>query len=132
MEQIVREVYSSYPSLHRKKLLLLREFIFSIAKQNPKIGKIEETLKWGEPSYLTKNKSGSTIRLAWHKKTSNQCGIYFNCKTNLVSSFREAYGDLFQFKENRAIIFNEQELIQSAELKKCIKTALTYRLHKKK
>ena len=132
MEPIVREVYSSYPTLHRKKLLLLREFIFSIAKQKPKIGEIEETLKWGEPSYLTKNKSGSTIRLAWHKKTPNQCGIYFNCKTDLVSTFQKLYGSLFQFEENRAIIFNEQELIQSDELKECIKTALTYHLHKKK
>ena len=68
MQQYIREVYSSYLSLHREKLLLVRTLIFDIAKQTPVVGEIEETLKWGEPSYLTKNKSGSTITLAWNKK----------------------------------------------------------------
>ena len=77
MEPIVREVYSSYPAVHKEKLLLLRELIFSIAKQNPEIDEIEETLKCGEPSYLTKNKSGSTIRLTWHKKDTQSARNIF-------------------------------------------------------
>ena len=72
MQQYIREVYSFYPSLQREKLLLIPTLIFDVAKQTPDVGEIEETLKWGEPSYLTKNKSGSTIRLAWNKKKPNQ------------------------------------------------------------
>ena len=52
MQQYIREVYSFYPSLQREKLLLIRTLIFDVAKQTPDVGEIEETLKWGEPSYL--------------------------------------------------------------------------------
>lgn len=130
MEHNLREVYSSYPTQHRKKLLLLRELIFNTAIENPEIGTIEETLKWGDPSYVTSNKNGSTIRFAWHKKTPNKYGMYFNCKTNLIASFQKTYGELFQFESNRAIIFHENEILKEKELKKCIKKALTYHLNK--
>ena len=129
MQQYIREVYSSYPPLHREKLLLIRGMIFNIAKQFPEIGEIEETLKWGEPSYLTTNKTGSTIRLAWNKKKPNQCGIYFNCKTTLISTFRKKYKDLFVFEKNRAIIFKKNEIVNTqGALSDCIKSALTYHI----
>ncbi len=38
MEHNLREVYSSYPIQHRKKLLLLRQLIFNTAIENPEIG----------------------------------------------------------------------------------------------
>lgn len=131
MQQYIREVYSSYPSLHREKLLLVRTLIFDIAKQTPVVGEIEETLKWGEPSYLTKNKSGSTIRLAWNKKKPDQCGIYFNCKTTLISSFRKKYKDFLHFEGNRAIIFKRDEPVSTQKISECIKNALTYHTNDK-
>ena len=38
---------------------------------------LEETLKWGEPSYLVKK--GSTIRMDWKSKAPNQYAMYFKC-----------------------------------------------------
>ena len=121
MQQYIREVYSSYPSLHREKLLFVRTLIFDVVKQTPEVGEIEETLKWGEHSYLTKNKSGSTIRLSWNKKNPDQCGIYFNCKATLISSFRKKYKDLFHFEGNRAIIFKKDESVNTQKISECIK-----------
>lgn len=85
---------------------------------------IEETLKWGEPSYLTKN--GSTIRIGWKKKNPEQYAMYFHCKTKLVDTFKELYRNNFKFEGNRAIIFGINEKIATEELKHCILMSLNY------
>ena len=46
------------------KLLQLRELIMKTAAATPEVGRLEETLKWGEPAYLTRQTgAGSTIRM---------------------------------------------------------------------
>ena len=49
----VAAVFNNYPENMRKKLMFLRELIFDTAAATEGVGKLEETLKWGEPSYLT-------------------------------------------------------------------------------
>jgi hypothetical protein len=126
----VQQVFEQYPELFRHKLLTIREIIFEMAAIEEQIGTIEETLKWGEPAYLTSETgSGSTIRLAWHQKTPDQCGIYFNCKTSLVHHFRSIFPDELNFEGNRAIIFGSTDVIPIDRLQFCIFAALTYHLH---
>ncbi|MBU2454123.1 MAG: DUF1801 domain-containing protein, partial [Proteobacteria bacterium] len=56
----VAAVFNSYPKKIRAKLMFLRKLILETADVIEGVGEIEETLKWGEPSYLTpKTKSGS-------------------------------------------------------------------------
>lgn len=86
--------------------------------------KLEETLKWGEPSYLTKH--GSTIRMNWKKKNPEQFAIYFKCTSQLVPTFKIIYKNKFKFEGNRAIVFKLTDKIPDAELKHCISMALTY------
>ncbi len=108
----------------------IRELIFEIAESNPEIGEIEETLKWGEPSYIpSKTKSGTTIRID-HKADKEENGIFVHCQTSLIDDFRSQYEDRFKFDGNRGIIFSESEEIPLAELKGFIKAALTYHLNK--
>jgi hypothetical protein len=85
---------------------------------------LEETLKWGEPSFLTKN--GSTIRIDWKKNKPEQYAMYFNCSSRLVPTFKLVFKDLFTFEGDRAIIFQMGDTIPQEELKTCISTALTY------
>jgi hypothetical protein len=60
----VDAVFGAYPKPIKAKLLALRQLIFDTAKTTKGVGALEETLKWGQPSYLTtKTKSGSTIRI---------------------------------------------------------------------
>ena len=69
----VASVFNSYPQKIRTKLLILRQLILDTAASIEVVGEIEETLKWGEPSYLTpKTKSGSTIRIAWKESQEEQ------------------------------------------------------------
>ena len=78
----VHRVFTSYPAEVQEKLLFLRELIFRTAEEDQSIGLLEETLKWGEPSYLTPiTKSGSTVSIDWKKSNEGQYAIYFKCTT---------------------------------------------------
>jgi hypothetical protein len=129
--EAVADIFKSYPKDIREKLLFLRQLIFDTAAKTTGVGKLEETVKWGEPSYLTgETKSGSTIRLGW-KKVQNQYGIFFNCKTTLVDTFKNIYGDKFKYEKNRAILFDLEDHIPVKWLRHCIALALTYHVDKK-
>jgi len=125
-------VFKSYPKKIRAKLMFLRQLILETASATEGVGELEETLKWGEPSYLTpKTKSGSTIRIAWKKTQEEQYAMYFKCTANLVIAFRERYPTEFKYGGNRSIIFKIDDEIPVKELKSCISLALTYHLNKK-
>jgi hypothetical protein len=123
MDSKVDSVFQNYPLKARQKLLKVRGYILSTAAEFD-LGEIEETLKWGEPSYLVKK--GSTVRIAWSDKKPEQYGIYFNCQTTLVETIKEVYGDLFQYDGNRTIVFNTSDSIPTQELKHCLSLALRY------
>lgn len=131
-ESSVADVFEAYPEKVRGKLLCLRELIFETAAKTFGVGELEETLKWGQPSYLTsKTKSGTTIRIDAVSSASDSYAIYFHCQTTLVETFRKRFGGKFQYQGNRALLFNVNEAVPEKELSECITLALTYHLKKK-
>lgn len=125
----VASVFESYPSTIKVKLLFLRRLIFKVASKTEGVGALEETLKWGQPSYLTtQSKSGSLIRIDQVKSNANQYAMYFHCQTTLVDSFKEMYRGKFKFVGNRSIVFGVYDEIPIRELSNCISMALTYYL----
>ena len=120
----VKQVFDKYPELVQEKMLQLRELIIQTAGEIDGLTKLEETLKWGEPSYLTKH--GSTIRIDWKPKLPEQYAMYFQCTSRLVSTFRSVFKDTFEFEGKRALIFKLEDDIPTEALKHCIKAALTY------
>ena len=120
----VKLVFDNYPDPVRKKMLVLRKLVIETAKEINGITEIEETLKWGEPSYLTKN--GSTIRMDWKSKKPDQYAMYFKCTSRLVETFKKLFKNDFDFEGNRAIIFRLEDEIPAKALKNCIKAALSY------
>ena len=120
----VKTTFDTYPPHIKEKLLHLRELVFDVACQENTITGIEETLKWKEPSYLTKN--GSTLRMDWKKSKPDEYALYFNCKTKLVETFRALFSDRFTFEGNRAIIFQKDDVIDEKALRYCILLSLTY------
>ncbi len=117
-------VFDSYPEPIRKKMMRLRQLVLDTALETEGVDALEETLKWGEPSYLTKG--GSTIRMDWKDRTPDQYTMCFNCNTSLVNTFKAVYGDVFTFEGNRAIVFGEIDELRVNALKHCISLALTY------
>jgi len=119
----VARVIGNYPSPVQKKLLALRALIIQTAEEIG-ITQLDETLKRGEPSYLTK--MGSTIRFDLKKKSPDRYAIYFKCTSRLVPTFRTIYGDVFEFEGDRAIVFRMGEKVPVRALKQCVKSTLTY------
>lgn len=117
-------VFDAYPEHIKPKIIALRNLILEAANELESVQKIEETLKWGEPSYIAKK--GSTIRIDWKKKTPDQYAMYFKCTSKLVTTFKEVYGDTFNYESNRAIVFKLGDVVPNEELKRCIKAALLY------
>jgi uncharacterized protein DUF1801 len=129
----VDAVFGSYPKPVKAKLLALRRLIFDTAAATEGVGKIEETLKWGQPSYLTpETKSGSTIRIDRIKSSAHQYAVYFHCQTDLVETFRELYPNEFTYGGNRSIVLDANEKIAEPALRHCVALALTYHLNRRK
>ncbi|MBL4876807.1 MAG: DUF1801 domain-containing protein [Cohaesibacteraceae bacterium] len=126
----VETIYRSIPDDIRECLLLVRTSIFDIAAADDRVGTIEETLKWGEPSYLThKPKSGTTIRLAPRIDTDSW-GMFVHCQTSLINQFRDLYPDLCDYEGTRGMIFKCENSCDQEALAHCIGLALTYKLKK--
>ena len=128
----VAAAFSNYPTRLRMKLLALRQLILDTARATDGVGTLEETLKWGQVSYLTsESKSGSTIRIDQLKSVADKYALYFHCQTNLVETFRELYPNLV-YGGNRCILLDTSEALPKAALRHCLALALTYHLRKRK
>ena len=126
----VEAVFASFPEPERTGLLMLRGLIFETAETTPGVGALEETLKWGQPAYLTPaTKSGSTIRLGLPKQGG--FAIYTHCQTTILSDFRSIFPDDFVYEGNRAIHFEDGEPLPLDKLRLLIHSALTYHLRRR-
>jgi len=127
----VEAVFAAYPKRIRAKLLALRKLILETAAKTPGVGALDETLKWGQPSYLThETRSGSTIRIDRVKPQAGEererYALYVHCQTTLVSTFRQLYRDQLSFGGNRSILMDADRPLPKAALRHCIALALTY------
>lgn len=120
----VQEKFDNYPEHIRPKMEDLRALILETASESATVNRLEETLKWGEPSYLAPK--GSTVRIDWKTKKPEQIAIYFKCTSKLVPTIQTLYGDLFTYETTRAIVFKLDQTIPETELKDCIDMALNY------
>ncbi|CAM3328560.1 DUF1801 domain-containing protein [Zobellia roscoffensis] len=120
----VASVFNTYPDSVRPQMLALRKLVLETAQEIEGINQLEETLKWGEPSYLTK--IGSTLRMDWKAKSPDQYALYFKCTSRLVETFKIVFKNTFQFEGKRAIVFKLDSKLPKEELVYCIKAALTY------
>lgn len=127
----VAALFKSYPTGVRTRLMALRELVFDVAAKTEGVGGLTETLKWGQPSYLTEETgSGTTVRID-RRKNRDGYAIYFHCQSGLVDAFRAIYPDTFTYEGKRAIVFDERERVPVRALSHCVGLALTHHLRKK-
>ncbi len=126
MDKAVEAVFASVPSAPRKRLERLRALIFEVAEAES-VGPLTETLKWGQPAYLTEaTKAGSTVRIA-PTRTVDEVAVYFICHTGLVDRFRTVFPDALRYDGDRAILFGSDDAIDEDALAQCLAMALTYK-----
>jgi len=129
-DRSVASVFKAYPASVRRRLMILRELLFETAARTEGVGALSETLKWGQPSYLTaETGSGTTVRIDRLKK-SDGYAIYFHCQSGLVGQFKELYPDTFRTEGKRAIVFDLEDRVPVKALRHCIGLALTHHVRK--
>lgn len=120
----VQEVFDHYPSDIRIRILELRKLVFNVAK-DLHLGEVNETLKWGEPSYQVKG--GSPVRIAWKDKYPDKYFLFFHCQTKLVDTFRELYSEFLEFEGNRAIVLYVDKSLPKDIIRHCLELTLQYK-----
>ena len=114
------------PTNARSHLADLRTLILDTAADLPETGQITETLKWGQPAFLTEQtKSGTTIRVGWDE-AGTRLSLFVHCQTSLVGEWRERYGDDLNFVGNREICIPTRTPLPRVPLQHCVAMALTY------
>ena len=112
--------------------MALRELVFDTAAGTSGVGHLTETLKWGQPSYLTvETGSGTTVRID-RLKSGGGYAVYFHCQSGLLGQFRELYPDTFKYAGQRAILFDLAGRLPVRPLRHCLALAFTHHSRKKK
>jgi len=125
----VEAVFDAMPKGSRQGALALRSLIFEAAAANARIGRIEETIKWGQPAYLTPDtRSGSTIRIGIPKSDAHEFALFVHCQTDLTRRLDETYPGLFTYEGTRAVLFDTSDTPDREALRHCVGMALTYHL----
>ena len=122
----VAQAFAAFPASERQALLLLRARIFEIAAETEGVGRIEETLKWSQPAYLTPD-TGSSTTLRLGLPGTGGIALYVHCQTTILREFRDRHPDGFTFEGNRAIHLDPDAPLPIAELDQLIHRALTYK-----
>lgn len=128
----VAAVFDAYPEPVKGALQSLRTLILDTAADLEGVGEIEETLRWGQPSYLTTTtKSGTMIRIDRVKSAPDRYALYVHCQTSLIETFKARYPDELTYDGNRAVLFDAKEAFPDDVVRHCVQLALTYRLRKR-
>lgn len=126
-DDAVTAAFDAFPRAVRQNLLDLRAMIFDVAAATPGVGVLHETLKWGQPAYLTpESRSGSTIRLAAPRQGG--FALHVHCQTTIIADARTHFPDAFDWIGTRGVQFAEGGPALEAPLRLLIRSALTYRL----
>ncbi|NKB53822.1 MAG: DUF1801 domain-containing protein [Rhizobiaceae bacterium] len=132
----VDAAFAGFDPQVRDLLMQCRALVFDVGAEVEGVGHINETLKWGQPAYLTDaTGAGSTIRLAPEGSGSGTASLrpamFVHCATDLIEQFKTFYPNAFEYQGKRALIISNDVVSVSAELRHCIALALTYKLRKR-
>lgn len=121
-----RDAFAAFPQPARDTLMTLRTMIYDIGATLP-VGRIEESTKWGQPSYATPDtKSATPIRLGLTK--AGDAAIFTHCQSTVMADFRALEPANMVFDGNRAVHIPADQPALLNELAPLIRAALTYRL----
>ncbi len=100
--------------------LKMRDYLFSLA-ENLELNSIEESLKWNQPSYLSKN--GTAVRIA---EQAGRMGYFVSCQTSIIETLKESYPDADYDKTRGLLIDADSPIPEVAS--SLIHAALQYKI----
>lgn len=126
MNQEVQAVFDAAPLHARETMLRLRTLIFEVAANLPEIGRIHETLRWGQPAYVTSKRAGASLRIAVPK--TGGVALYTHCQTSLIADFTATFPGMDRVEGSRAVHFEDATQIDPVRHAMLITSVLTYHL----
>lgn len=123
MHPALQTQIASYPAQAQQQLQAIRHIILAVAAEHA-LGPVEESIKWGEASFLVKG--GTAIRIDWKAKDPEFVKLFFHCQTRLVETFREIYPAELRYEGNRAVLVPLTANIQYLPLAHCMLLAMQY------
>ncbi len=85
---------ATWPAPAQHRLWACRALFHKVAEQ-AKVGALDETLKWRQPSWRPiKPRTGSTLRMDWSSKSPDFLSVFVDCKTDLAARMQDIYPDL--------------------------------------
>lgn len=131
MDAAVQAAFAAMSKRAGNVLLQVRERILAQSAANAAIGPVTETLKWGQPSYLTdQTKAGSTLRLGATKK-DKEPAIFVHCQSGLAEEIRDLYGHTLSVPDKRHIVLPDTIEDHTDALDHIIALILTYHARKR-
>lgn len=124
----IEAAFCTFEKAQREILLRLRALIHQTAEQDGDIGSIVESLKWGQPSFDTKPRTGTPIRLGLVKSSPDHVALFTHCQSNVMAQARLHYEDHFSFDGNRALLIPLHAPLAEEAILHVIRIALRYRL----
>jgi hypothetical protein len=122
----IRDYYDALNGQTRDCLLELRALAYGVAVADPRIGPLDESLKWSQPSYAPSTPGvGTAFRFG--EFDAQHVAVFVHCQTTLVSGWRERLPHL-TYSKTRALLLDPRAPVPSAELEQCMGDALTYKL----
>ncbi|WP_325895429.1 DUF1801 domain-containing protein [Grimontia sp. NTOU-MAR1] len=122
MKEEIKAKFESYPEPTKSRLLQLRELIFAVAAESGV--SVDESLKWGEPSYSVKG--GTPLRFDWKSKSPESISIFFHCQSLMIDTLKEVMPEAFNYSGNRELSFPLNQPFPDKALRVCIEAAFTY------
>ena len=118
---------AEWPEPARAAAGRIRELIYATAEETG-AGRIEESLKWGQPSF-SNGRAGTPVRLGYKAGETLPVRVHVHCGTDLVDQYRSRFGGL-AFEGNRGICLSDTAPLPEDTLKTCIALALSYHQRK--
>jgi hypothetical protein len=117
----IAAAFDGYPEAARDVLMDVRTLVLEVAAETG-VGPLTETLKWGQPAYLTEaTRAGTTVRLGLD---GGRPAVFVHCQTRLVGGFRADFPDAFGYVGSRALHLAPG--FDREALKMCLARALSY------
>lgn len=125
----VAAVIDNWPAPAQARFHHCRSIIQRVAAADPAIGPLTETLKWGEPSFLTEmTGAGSTLRMAWKSTAPGELGLFVICRTDSLADLRDLYPDTFRYEGTRAAFLPLNVAVNDDAVAFLARIVLTYHL----
>ena len=127
MPSDIAAAFAAVPPAERQRLHALRTLILSVAAETPGVGRLTETLKWGQPSYeAVAPRSGTPLRIGVPK--TGGVALYAHCQTTVIARARDVFQNILDFEGNRAVLLPLEGDWPEVALRHVVRSALTYRL----